>query len=61
VYWVAKGFILLADTYVARGNVFQARETLKSVIDNYPGKDLKELAKQKLQQLPKEQNTQEKK
>ncbi|MBE0650291.1 MAG: tetratricopeptide repeat protein [Bacteroidales bacterium] len=58
VYWVAKGFILLADTYVAQGNVFQARETLKSVIDNYPGKDLKELAKQKLEQLPKEQNSQ---
>ncbi len=61
VYWVAKGFILLANTYVSQGNVFQARETLKSVINNYPGKDLKELARQKLEKLPKEQNTQVKK
>ena len=60
-YWVAKGFILLAETYKAQGNVFQARETLKSVIENYPGKDLKEVARQKLEQLPKESNTNVKK
>ncbi len=60
-YWVAKGFILLAETYKAQGNVFQARETLKSIISNYPGEDLKEIARQKLAQLPKEQNTKEKK
>ena len=53
LYWVARGFILLADIYRARGNLFQARETLKSVIDNYPGKDLKAVAQSRLQQLPK--------
>ncbi len=52
IYWVAKGFILLADVYVARGNIFQARETLKSVIANYPGNDLKQLARKKLAALP---------
>ncbi len=52
IYWVAKGFILLADVYVARGNIFQARETLKSIIANYPGKDLKQLARKKLAALP---------
>ncbi len=52
LYWVARGFILLADVYVARGNVFQARETLKSVITNYPGEDLKNMARKKLQKLP---------
>ncbi len=52
VYWVAKGFILLADVYVARGNVFQARETLKSIIANYPGNDLKQVARKKLAALP---------
>ena len=56
VYWVAKGFILLADIYVARGNVFQARETLKSVIANYPGNDLKQLARKKLAGLPEKSN-----
>lgn len=52
VYWVAKGFILLADVYVARGNIFQARETLKSIIANYPGNDLKQVARKKLAALP---------
>ncbi len=51
-YWVAKGFILLADVYVAKGNIFQARETLKSIVKNYPGNDLKQLAKKKLEALP---------
>ncbi|MBN2615169.1 MAG: tetratricopeptide repeat protein [Bacteroidales bacterium] len=61
VYWVAKGFILLADTYAARGNVFQARETLKSVLNNYPGNDLKKIAREKLALLPQEKKSNEKK
>ncbi|MBN2639181.1 MAG: tetratricopeptide repeat protein [Bacteroidales bacterium] len=56
IYWVAKGFILLADVYSAEGNVFQARETLKSVLNNYPGDDLKNIAREKLSLLPKENN-----
>ena len=36
-YWVAKAFILLADNYVKIGNSFQAKHTLKSVIENYDG------------------------
>jgi len=51
-YWVASGFILLADIYKERGNIFQARETLLSVIENYPGDDLKQLARRKLNELP---------
>jgi len=50
-YWVAKGFILLADIFLKNGNEFQARETLKSVIDNYKGPELVEIAKQKLNAL----------
>jgi tetratricopeptide (TPR) repeat protein len=57
MYWVAKGFILLADVYVAKGNVFQARETLKSIIANYPGSDLKQLAQKKLAALPQGKST----
>ncbi len=53
-FWVAKGFILLADVYVERGNIFQARETLKSIVANYPGNDLKQLAQKKLAALPAE-------
>jgi len=61
IYWDAKGFILLADVYVARGNVFQARQTLKSVIANYPGNDLKQLARKKLAALPVKKSTVSKK
>lgn len=50
-YWVAKSFIALADVYVAKENFFQAKETLRSVIDNYHGADLKEEARAKLAQV----------
>ncbi len=55
-YWIAKGFILLADIYVARGNNFQADQTLQSVIDNYPGEDLKKVARKKLDQINRTNN-----
>lgn len=38
-YWVAKSFILLADTYVALNDDFQAKSTLESIIENYEGDD----------------------
>ena len=50
-YWVAKGFILLGDNLLKQGNKFQARETYKSVADNYNGEDLKKIAKQKYNSL----------
>lgn len=34
-YWVAKGFILMAQAYAAQGDNFQAKSTLESVMDNY--------------------------
>ncbi len=58
-YWVAKGFILLADVYVQRGNTFQAKQTLKSIIDNYDGEDLKEIARKKLNEIKKTEKQQE--
>lgn len=36
INWTARSFIILSDVYVAKDNVFQAKETLKSVIENYP-------------------------
>lgn len=48
-YWVANGFILLADIYLINGNEFQAKQTLQSILDNYDGDDdIKPLARQKL-------------
>ena len=45
---MAKGFLLLADVYVKKGNTFQAKQTLQSIIDNYEGKDLVDEARAKL-------------
>ena len=36
INWTARSFIVLSDIYVAKENIFQAKETLKSVIENYP-------------------------
>ncbi len=50
-YWIAKGFILLADIYFGRDNIFQAEQTLTSVIENYKGDDLKKVAQEKLDRI----------
>ncbi|MCH3924527.1 MAG: tetratricopeptide repeat protein [Bacteroidales bacterium] len=50
-YFLAKSYILWADIFVSRGNDFQAKQTLKSIIDNYDGKELVDLAQQKLDAL----------
>jgi tetratricopeptide (TPR) repeat protein len=53
-YWIARGFILLADIYLERDNQFQAEQTLQSIIDNYPREDLKNVAREKLEEIKKE-------
>ncbi|MFC3196822.1 tetratricopeptide repeat protein [Parapedobacter deserti] len=51
-YWVAKSFILLADAYAEKGDDFQAKSTLESVIENYEGDDdVIPSAKERLQKL----------
>lgn len=50
-YWLAKGFILLSDIYVIQDNIFQAKQTLQSIIDNYDGDDLKKEAIDKLKEI----------
>lgn len=50
-YWVAKSFILLADVYVAKDNLFQARETLRSVVDNCSVSELRNEAQKRLNQI----------
>ena len=56
INWTARSFILLSDIYVAKDNVFQAKETLKSVIENYPkdrddSDDIVKEAQEKLENL----------
>ena len=38
-YWLGKSFILLAHVYEKQNDLFQATNTLKSIIDNYEQKD----------------------
>ncbi len=39
-YWLARGFIALADTYKAMGKGYLAKEYITSLRDNYPGSEL---------------------
>lgn len=50
-YWLTKGLILLSDNYLKLGKPFQAKATLKSIIENYEGDDLKTIAQQKLNDI----------
>ena len=38
-FWVVKGFILLSDIYENENDLFQAKATLQSIIDNYDKED----------------------
>ena len=38
-YWLARGFVLLSDVYVRKGDKFQARQYLTSLQKNYKGND----------------------
>jgi TolA-binding protein len=47
-YWIAKGFILLADNFIAGEDIYNARVTFQSVIDNADNEELVGIAKEKL-------------
>ena len=38
-YWMARAIIVLADTYQAKGDKFQAKQYLESLRENYTGKE----------------------
>lgn len=50
-YWIAKCFILLGDIYKVKGDNFQAKQTLQSIIDNFDGADLIKIAQDKLDKI----------
>lgn len=49
--WVVKGFVLLADTYIKQNDLFQAKATLQSILDNYEGQDIIDQCKLKLAEI----------
>ncbi len=59
-YWRVKGFILLADNYYKLDNAFQAKATLQSIIDNYTGGELKQVAQDKLNAILEEEKAKQK-
>ncbi len=49
--WVGKSFLLLAEDYMATQEVFQAKGTLRSLIDNFPKADVRERAAERLKAI----------
>ena len=49
--WVGKAFLLMADNYEALGEIFQAKATLKSLVDNFPLQNVKTLAMERLKKI----------
>jgi len=60
-YWIAKSFILLGDNYVKTNNLFQAKHTYQSIIDNYEGADLVKIAVDKLKVITDAEKAEEQK
>ena len=53
-YWLARGFILLADIYIDKGDEFQARQYLTSLKRNYSGsEDIDRMIENRLEKLKK--------
>ena len=55
-YWFARTFILYGDLYKEKGNYFQARHTYQSIVDNYDGDDLVQMALEKIAEVDKLEN-----
>lgn len=55
-YWLARGFIILADAYSGLGKDYLAREYLNSLRDNYPGEeeDIADMIASRLKKLNKQ-------
>jgi TolA-binding protein len=49
--WVGKSYLLLSDNFLVMGDLFQAKGTLKSLIDNFPLQIVKDQAKERLKKL----------
>lgn len=53
--WVGKGFLLIADNYIALGELFQAKATVNSIIENSPVPEVVQEARKKLKTIEKKE------
>jgi TolA-binding protein len=54
-YWLGQSFLLITDNYIEMDEIFQARATLKSIIENAPEEEIVEAAERKLAALDREE------
>jgi tetratricopeptide (TPR) repeat protein len=55
--WIGKSFLLIADNYLAMDEIFQAKATLNSIIENADSKVLKDEAQLKLDIIEQQENS----
>jgi len=53
--WIGKGFLLIADNYVALDELFQAKATVNSIIENSPVPTVVAEAREKLKEIEKKE------
>ncbi|HHT02709.1 MAG TPA: tetratricopeptide repeat protein, partial [Bacteroidales bacterium] len=55
-YWLAKSIILLGDIYVKKNKTMIAKQTYQSIVDNYDGDELIDIAKAKIEAIEAAEN-----
>ncbi len=51
--WLGRSFLLIAENFIATNDLFQAKETLASIIEKSPNADIKKQAQARLEELNK--------
>jgi tetratricopeptide (TPR) repeat protein len=50
-YWYGKSFLLIAENYIALNDMFQAKETLKSIVGGAKNTEIKDMAAKRLKEI----------